>query len=250
MLSSRDKQGRRVSWQRIVLTLVGFFAVFTALAWLGIFITRRIIFVSTVQDMAKSAATRPRLATLTDISTVPVTRSTQLEAFGWEFAVPNASVKSHHEFQTTDTLNFEDGSSLLVVNQYDLNTIWKTWLPVWSSTGAFHTSELKNPYEFQRAALLENYSVRSHLWQTHLLLRQFGLATQSMLHPSDAVAVYDVAAGTARGFEFVLRNKTGTHFVVDLYDGNDDSIQLIYHPTQEKPQAQLNTLLASVRPPA
>jgi hypothetical protein len=250
MFPKRDAQGRRVSWARLAWLLVALPVAVWAACWVVMFVAAFFMSATPVNSIMSLVKDLPRLTPIADPSLLPVKSSVEVNSFGWTLAIPNTTVKSHYDWKVGSDYHFTDGSSLLILDHHDEISSQRAILNFALTESALRPEEARDEYSLERTALLEDFRTPVHFWQSRrTLLRKSSLAMTVLTDSTLTVAVHDVSTGTARGFEFVSQMGSKPLFRVELYDVSGGKIEWMDTPSAPNAQAQLNTILASVKPP-
>jgi hypothetical protein len=232
---------RRVSWKRVVISLL--------IIFLGLWVLAPVVNHVLVWNLArgvKADASPLMPQSLADTSLDPLHDGETIQALGFSLRLP-WTVASQQNMRSLTTLKFANGASASVADMSDsvpgMLTSTSERTVFQSMYGA---TTLSSKYEFFRAEM--NASPNDvFFWNSRA--KNAGLMTLLSLKETElqkANVFYPIAFGQARGFQI---GEAGSATVqLQVFDAQDRELWIIIHPTPAGvTQEQLNGLVASLR---
>jgi hypothetical protein len=241
-----------VKWRRVVLGII----VALGGLWLLTITTGHVMIWYEAKDIVKS---EPRVAlqpqVLRDTRAANLKDGTIVSHFGDSLQVPWTKTTVEKDFRTIYSVDFSDGSSLLMFDpaeRQDLLTPYASNKPALSYLRSWLGDEaVRSHYDYAKTVVYAEPTEISlfHSRRTNAKA-MFLLSMKSLEIPDRTTVVYAVSAPHCRGFQFGDPGKGPTFIDLLLFDDHDRGLNLIFKGPRgvTQPvltQEQINGMIAS-----
>lgn len=176
----------------------------------------------------------------------PAATLDNVEAFGWQIGVPNTHLKSRTDRGTILGLTFENGSTMWIDSKQFPDQDFRNAL---HQEGYLTTEEANSPLAYSMAAFNNPVSEVSFWHSRKRNYRALLLMTQRSLIFLEPTAIHPVEAPGLSGLEGASARYGKTQYELLLEDSVHHSLQIRFWAPASETQADVNTLIASVKPP-
>lgn len=248
---------RRITWKRVVAIVI--------LTWVGLWLLSLPIGHVMAWYEAKQIAGEDRNTALLpqplpDMRVADLRDGMTISRFGYNIRVPWTKAQAGRDFKTIAYTSFDDGSSLLIINPAEhmdlLSGVPGQKLDAVEGLRPLLGDEaVRSHYDYEKAVLNAQPSEISLFHSTKRNVRVNLLLAMKGIQIRDGVsAIYSVAGGSVRGFQFGDPQKLPTSIRLLLFDDHDRALELVLRgpKTGNRPavtQEQINAIIASITIP-
>jgi hypothetical protein len=246
----------RTSWKRVVLVLLSTFV--------GLWLLLLVVAHVSMWNLARGFARDNPIVAMTpqplkDTTVADLKGGVIIHCFGYSVQVPWTKTKVVRDWKDMSFRSFDDGPTV-VLEDHPTDILTSpageeaSTRKAWGSLLGDHAT--RSHYDYAAVELNTRPSDVSFFHSRHANFRDYMLLVMKSVEiPHDSSAIYSIAAGQFRGFQFGDPQKLPSSVELLLFDGHDRALKLTLRGPKDgtRPaltQEQINGIVASIKPAA